>query len=110
LGSVAGKPVEYLLTAILDPTRSCASQKLIDLRPEGLAGLAAVVFPVFERSGADSEFRCNLPLSRARSQSPVQQQLAQTRLPIIEKWRIMPYGLDQQMAKRAQKEPLPPIL
>lgn len=81
----------------------------MDLRPERLAGLAAAVFPVFERSGAHSEFRRDLFLSCACSQSLIQQQLAQMSLLIIEKWRIVPYGLDQKMAKGAQKGPLPPL-
>ena len=31
----------------------------MDLRPERLGGLAVVVFPVFERSGAYAESRCD---------------------------------------------------
>jgi len=81
----------------------------MDLRPERLGGLVAVVFPVFERSRADVKPRCNHFLRRTDSQSLIQQQLAQWPLLTIERGRILSYGLDQQMAKGAQKGPLPPI-
>ena len=74
----------------------------MDLGPARLGGLIAVMFPVFERSVADAKPLRKLFLCHTVGQPLIPQQLAQ-------RGRIAPYGLDHQMAKWAQKGPLPPF-
>ena len=65
--------------------------------------MIAVVFPVFETSDARSECFRNISLRQTGSQSLIQQQLVQRSILIVKRWRIVPYGRDQKMAKGAQK-------
>ncbi len=89
-------------------TRSFASQELTDLRPDGLGGAIAVVFPVLEASDAHSKCFRNFILRCSQRQTFIQQQLAQWSFLVGKRWRIVPYGPDQKLAKRVQKPPLPP--
>ena len=85
-----------------------SSQTQPDLLPKRLAGFRASAFPICKRSQTDAKFGCQLFMFKACSLAIFSQHFSKL-LTIFARWRIHPYGLDHQMAKRVQKPPLPPV-